>query len=582
MTWLRAGERAAIVVGAAAALVCGVGLMQAIRPVLLLDADPAWAIPRLLLGLAVIAGTATSGGVVGAAAFLWSRTRVATVAPSALPWNRPAVLLLASAAVVAGVAVRFLWLDRVPLSLWIEDLTLIDPALALRGRLADFADAIRPAPFGVARPFGSVGVLYLEAFRLSLRAFGANVFGVRFLSALAGALSLGTVALLGRALLPRGGGALALLALAGLRWHLVLSRWGYVAIVLLPIVDAATLLLLLAKRRRSPALAAAAGLALGLGAHVYLSAWAALAGLGAFALWPTPGRARTRLAALFLAGFLVGAAPLFLLREGRSAPYFARATSQSVVREIRMSRSLWPVMAAAANAVVAPWLLADPSPWQDVPKSRLGAVVGLLVALSFGRALMAPREELSALLLAQAGAALAAYVASGNVMQPNGYRFGYLTTLTAVAAAAAVLALIAAVPRGAGRPAALALVGCLVISGAVGVVDLFSRWAPRLEVLDGYDGHDNLLARTALDWERYGTVAYDPRLARWSVAVELVRRVRRDSAPAQPGRSVGRAFRIAPAGSKPDDGEHTVAHVPDERGVPWAVVFGRKTAGPAG
>jgi ABC-type nitrate/sulfonate/bicarbonate transport system permease component len=63
------------------------------------------------------------------------------------------------------------------------------------------------------------------------------VFGVRFPSALAGAASLVTAALLGRALLPSGGGALAALILAGLRWHLILSRWAWVMIVLAPIVE---------------------------------------------------------------------------------------------------------------------------------------------------------------------------------------------------------------------------------------------------------------------------------------------------------------------------------------------------------
>jgi hypothetical protein len=50
-------------------------------------------------------------------------------------------------------------------------------------------------------------VLYLELFRVSLRELGTTILGVRFLSAAAGALSLLTAVLLGRALLPGGGGA---------------------------------------------------------------------------------------------------------------------------------------------------------------------------------------------------------------------------------------------------------------------------------------------------------------------------------------------------------------------------------------
>ena len=87
-------------------------------------------------------------------------------------------------------------------------MSLIRPALALSGGLSDFADASRPAPFGVAKPYGSVGVLYLEGFRASLKAFGTTVFGVRFPAAAAGVASIVTVFFLARALLPAGGASL--------------------------------------------------------------------------------------------------------------------------------------------------------------------------------------------------------------------------------------------------------------------------------------------------------------------------------------------------------------------------------------
>ena len=215
---------------------------------------------------------------------------------------------------------------------------MIRPTLALQGRLTDFADTVRPVPFGVSKLYGTVGVAYLEAFRAVLRLSRTTVFGLRLPSALAGCVSLVTAAWLGRTLLPRGGGTLAALVLAGLRWHLILSRWAWVMIVLAPVVDVATLLLLRARKRRTVSLALLSGAVAGLGAHVYLSAWIAAVALAGLAVWPgeppLSRAARGRIALAFLAGFALVAAPLFLFQEGRAAPYFARTSDHNIQREI--------------------------------------------------------------------------------------------------------------------------------------------------------------------------------------------------------------------------------------------------------
>jgi hypothetical protein len=571
---------AALVGGLGAALVAADVAILRFKPLLLTDPDPAWAVPRLILGLLVIAAAAAVAGVMAGGLVIFGRT-AAGRRPLSVFAHGPWLIGLAALGLVAAAILRFTHLSTIPLALWGEDLTLIDPALALSGRWTDFGNSIRPAPFGVSKPYGSVGVLYLEAFRWTLLAFGRGAFGLRCLSALAGTLSVITATALGRSLLPRGGGTLAGLAVAGMRWSLILSRWGYVAILLAPIADVATLVLLRALRRHSSLLALAAGAVLGIGAHVYLSSWVVLGALLLFVVWPAEGRpAPARRAALALAlavGFALVAAPLFLLREGRVAPYFARARDQSLLREMRNARSPLPALDAAALALEAPWWAADPSPWQDVPRPRLGWLLGIPVAAAFARALLFPARELSGFLLAHSAAACAAAVASGTVMQPNGFRFAYLTTVTGVAVAAGLLAIVAAVPRSAVRPAALAACGALVVSGALAARSVFCEWAPRLEVLDGFSGRDNLLARTALIWEPVGTVRVDPRLPHSAVTLDLVSRVRRADLPPPPtpsAASARRIFRIAPAGERPRPGERLVGRVFDERGTLWAVVLG--------
>ncbi|MBC8647179.1 MAG: hypothetical protein H7X85_08455, partial [Thermoanaerobaculia bacterium] len=46
---MRGARYAALLAGLLVSLIVGVDLVRAIRPTLLLDADPSWAVPRLIL-----------------------------------------------------------------------------------------------------------------------------------------------------------------------------------------------------------------------------------------------------------------------------------------------------------------------------------------------------------------------------------------------------------------------------------------------------------------------------------------------------------------------------------------------------
>jgi hypothetical protein len=574
----RGGGAAAVLAGLTAAFVVGVSLVRALRPALLFESEPSWAIPRLLLSLGVIGLSVLCGGLAAGGYLLWLRTGSARADLQPLPLSHGSLWLLAAAALAAGTLLRFHALDRIPESLWIDDLSLIRPALSLEGRPGDFADSVRAAPFGVSKPYGSVGVLYLEAYRLSLRAFGTTIFGVRFLSALAGSLSLLTAALLARALLPRGGGTLAALTLAGLRWSLILSRWGWVQIVLAPIADLSSLLALRARRKSSPAAALAAGALAGLGAHVYLAAWIVAAALVVFVAWPQepPSKGRLRLAGLVLAGFALAAAPLLFLREGRRAPYFSRTGDHNIATEVLRQRSLLPPLAAAADAISGPWLLSDPSPRNDLAgRRRLGWILGLPVSIALCRSLLRPREDLSALLLTQAAAALAACVASGQADSPNGARFAYLTGTTAVAAAAGTLALVGWAPARWRRRAALVAMGLIAIAGAMGARDALAVWPERRETFDGFHGQDTLIGRAAARWDEQGEVFVERGLGHSDISIAAVRGYRLGTAPLRPrgGASTVRSIRVVGPRMAAGAGERIVENVQDGWGRPWAVVL---------
>lgn len=581
------GKTAALLVGGAASFVAAVAALRAIRPALLLEPDPGWLAARLLLWVGLLSATAAAGGIAAGFFFLWSRSRFAPDSPEPLPFRRGALVLVAAAALAAGALFRFAWLETLPIPLWLDDVSLISPTLALEGSLGDFANSIRPAPFGVPDPFGSVGVLYLELYRLSLELFGTTVFGVRFPSAFAGAVSVATSMLLGRALLPRGGGALAGLVLAGLRWNLILSRWGWTAIVLAPVLDVAALVLLAARRRRSVWLAAAAGLVAGLSTHLYLASWVGAGALFLLAAWLPPREDerswRPALALAFVGALLLTASPIFLLKEGRTSPYFARASDHNVLLETGRARSPMPLFAVAADALAAPWFLSDPTPRHDLPgRSRLGWIVAIAVAAGLAHALLRPRRDFSAFVLAHAAAAFAATVAGGQATVPNGYRFGYLSNIAAVAAAGGALVLLGSFPARRQRIAAAVIVGLLAIASVAGARDAILKWAGSRETFDDFWGQDTLLARAAARWDEYGRVDLDLSLGENPLTMEGARRYKLD-----PSRKTGdggrqtketarREFRIVAPDSPPRPGERLVERLGDAWGREWAWVWGQR------
>ncbi|MGH9316212.1 MAG: hypothetical protein ACRD1P_03770 [Thermoanaerobaculia bacterium] len=574
--------RAAVAVGSAAAFLAAVLLIGSVRLALLLDPDPAWVVARLLLGLLVVCGAVLAGGIAAALVFILDRDLAFSSDLPALPLPTGVLAATACLVLVLGAAVRLAALEELPFSLWHDDLLVVPHALSLEGKPSDFHDSVRTITDNWGRPKGTVGVLYLEAFRLVLRRFGTTVLGMRFPSALGGILSIMTAMLLGRALLPRGGGTLAGLVLAGLRWHLILSRWAWVLIFVAPILDLATLAALRARRKGSRAAAAVSGAVAGVGTHVYLSAWIASAALLLLLLWPGGGSRKVRLplALIFAAAFGAVALPLFLLKEGRQAPYFVRA-SHNVLVEARLTRSAVPVATAAANALLAPWFLTDPTPRNDLPgRRRLPFLLSVALAVSFLRALVRPRGDLSALLLAHAGTALVACVAWGEQLSPNGSRFGYLTTVTAVGVAAGFLWFLGLVLTRWRRVGAWVVVGGLAVAGAQASSDLV-RWGQKRETYDSFVGQQTSVGQSAARWRRYGEVRIEPSRLYSARVVETIRRYgilprREATAPAVPPSGSPRRFRLCPPVTRPSPGERVVERVRDGWGREWAIVIGQR------
>jgi hypothetical protein len=318
---------------------------------------------------------------------------------------------------------------------------------------------------------------------------------------------------------------------------------------------------------------------MGVGAHVYLVAWVAAAGLLTIAFWPprrpvaASGPLRLVPAALFVLGFCLAVSPLFLFQAGRTTPYFLRA--RNLVVDVRDSRSLLPAFERASDGISAPWVSATRE-WPESVELRL--VFRALLAVAFLRALRRPRDELSMSILAQAGAALAATVIGGHGGVPNGFRFGYLSDVTAIAIAGGALWTLLLARRADRAVLATAVVGLLAAVSLLGARDFFRYFSVR----PGRErsSETTLVARAAVRWDRYGTVEIDPRLVRFKSMVAAIRRHRLDpedsGLPADTLSEAGtaREFRIVPPGSVPRPGERAVEIV---RGEGWtcAVVLAR-------
>jgi hypothetical protein len=566
-------------VGWAVAFVVSIDLLRWWRPGLLFEPDRMWWRLWILIWAVSIAAVVLAGCVAAGLFRLFNESRLATAPLQPFPLGRSGFVVAAALAV--GIALRMASLANPPPQ-FADEASLIAPALDLQGSITDFRHPLRAAPYGVRKPFGFVGVLYLEVFKWSLTAWGPTPLGIRFLSAIGGCVSLVTGVLLSRAVLPRGGASLAALALAGLRWHLIMSQWGWVAVAVVPFIDVATLFLLRARARRSRLAAFVAGVLLGLGAHIYLTAWVAAAALVLFGLWPLgdgeslPQRAAST--SLFGAGFTLAVIPLFVLGGSADPPYFARVESHSLLRELRIHRSPMPFLSATADGLKGPWFVPEPKGWADLPsRSRLGWILGIAVAVAFARSLARPRDALSALLLSHAVVGLAAAVAQGESGHPNGYRFAYLTSLSAIAVAGGSLALIGAAPAKHRRVAAMSAILLLVFAGMRGAVDACAIWPAAPTTFEAFRGNETLTAEAALRWMRYGTVSVET--SRDAIVVQSIVAQPRflGAAPDPAGAAVGRSFRVAAAGDAGRPGERCVEHVQDRWGREWATVWGRRS-----
>ncbi|HEY7575497.1 MAG TPA: hypothetical protein VIB08_10065, partial [Thermoanaerobaculia bacterium] len=145
-----------------------------------------------------------------------------------------------------------------------------------------------------------------------------------------------------------------------------------------------------------------------------------------------------------------------------------------------------------------------------------------------------------------------------------------------------VLWLVGLFPAHRRRAAAIAAVGALAISGALGARDALLRWPEHPETFRSFHGQDTVIGRAAARWEPFGSVTIESGVGHSPLALEAVRAHRLDPDPpvrAGGGPRVLRA-RVAAPSTEPSLSERVVEQVRDPWGVEWARVLARREAEP--
>jgi hypothetical protein len=160
---------------------------------------------------------------------------------------------------------------------------------------------------------------------------------------------------------------------------------------------------------------------------------------------------------------------------------------------------------------------------------------------------------------------------------PNGYRFGYLSNVAAVAAAGGALVVLGRVVPSKRRVAAIALTGALAIASVAGARDAIVVWAGSRRTFDDFWAYDTLIARAAARWDAYGSVDVDETLAENVLTVRGARKYRLDPwrRNADPATRITkeREFRIVSPETAPRPNERLVEKIDDAWGREWARVY---------
>jgi len=256
------------------------------------------------------------------------------------------VLLLAA-------VLRFVWLDRVPISLNWDEVSMGYTSYSLSQTGADEWGAKLPLFF---RSYGEwKSAVYVYLLIPFIKLLGLSAWAVRLPSAIAGVLAVYLTYLIGRKLYREDVGLWAALLLAVSPWHLMLSRPGFEASVALTLVLAGIYFFLRFNLESKIYLLISSALAFGLAPHTYNSAKLVVPLLVLYLIWQTRLYRQLKHLFILLSILALFASPILLgLVTGRSQARFSQVsvnTDLKALESFYLSRHTFPLGETAGKLV---------------------------------------------------------------------------------------------------------------------------------------------------------------------------------------------------------------------------------------
>ncbi|HQT93254.1 MAG: hypothetical protein B7Z68_02900 [Acidobacteria bacterium 21-70-11] len=383
-----------------------------------------------LLGSSAPPGDGANAGAGSPEASLMRQATETAPRHAGLPRRAELVLFLVIAAL--ALFVRVYRIGEIPAGIYVDETNGgLDALQILEGN--------GETPFGTGWYGTPTGYEYYMAGVFKL--LGATWAGLKAASIIPAFLTVLAMYPLGRLLFGRLGGLGAMAFLAFSRWHMTMSRWGWNEVTPPLFQVVATFLLLRGLRDRRSSDFVLGGLVSGLMMYTYLSSRLALATLGIFAIYylvVAPGgpietwRRQWRGLVLFLLAWMIAVAPIAVTHITEPFTFFNRVNEISIFKDIREAGSYEPLKLNIEDHLKFFNQIGDHQSKHNLPdEPEADPLVGLLLVIALGYALLSLRDHRRGLLVLWLLFGMAGGVFSSHHESPQSYR-----TLTAAPAVA--------------------------------------------------------------------------------------------------------------------------------------------------
>jgi 4-amino-4-deoxy-L-arabinose transferase-like glycosyltransferase len=413
-----------------------------------------------------------------------------------------AVLL---ALVAVAIALRVYRLETLPPGMFVDETNAsIDALYILDGRQVS----------AFTTGWYEVPNLYMYFLAALFKLFGPTFYTLKAASLIPAVLTVVAIYPLARILFGIPTAVVATLLMSVARWHLILSRWGWVELIPPLIMILVALMLTRASRSNRLFEYALGGVLLGIGMYSYLAIRLMVIAVALYLLYRIlfeRGYLKRAFAglAVFTVVYALTFGPLAVAYVQNPVTFLNRSSEVNIFNDINRAGSVQPLAQSTQLHAEMFTVRGDRNGRHNLPgEPMLDPVTGILFLLALGGALWHLADHRYTLLLVWVIGALAGGILSNLAEAPQAFR-----TLTALPAAVILAAdflvralralnawfVPAALARGrlAWAPATLAGVTLVGFAGYQNIDSFFNRYASNRSVSVSFNAAENAMAREA-------------------------------------------------------------------------------------